>query len=202
MSNATAKTHPKLQTHFHSMEQQLEASTLGMWVFLVTEVMFFGGLFMQIPAIAWLGILMVGAGTIFALVTLPVELNASNRAKIVDWLTRRGGDSPDVGMTDRTLSTAMIAVQGPHVTAGYWGAPEQTAARFEDAAHLLHVLVASPREVHDDLRRGGGLARHLHRPGHGVRPAHDRHRPGPGRGPGLATRYGWAGCRAPCAGPR
>jgi cytochrome c oxidase subunit 3 len=28
------------------MEQQLEASTLGMWIFLVTEVMFFGGLFM------------------------------------------------------------------------------------------------------------------------------------------------------------
>jgi len=48
MSNAvpTAKPHPKLQTHFHSMDQQLEASTLGMWVFLVTEVMFFGGLFM------------------------------------------------------------------------------------------------------------------------------------------------------------
>ena len=28
------------------MEQQAEASTLGMWVFLVTEIMFFGGLFM------------------------------------------------------------------------------------------------------------------------------------------------------------
>lgn len=28
------------------MAQQLEASILGMWVFLVTEVMFFGGLFM------------------------------------------------------------------------------------------------------------------------------------------------------------
>ena len=28
------------------MAQQLEASVLGMWVFLVTEVMFFGGLFM------------------------------------------------------------------------------------------------------------------------------------------------------------
>lgn len=38
--------HPKLQHHFHSMGQQLEASILGMWVFLVTEVMFFGGLFM------------------------------------------------------------------------------------------------------------------------------------------------------------
>ncbi len=28
------------------MEQQFEASILGMWVFLVTEIMFFGGLFM------------------------------------------------------------------------------------------------------------------------------------------------------------
>ena len=38
--------HPNLQHHFYSMEQQLEASILGMWVFLVTEIMFFGGLFM------------------------------------------------------------------------------------------------------------------------------------------------------------
>jgi cytochrome c oxidase subunit 3 len=38
--------HPRLQHHFFSMDQQLEASILGMWVFLVTEIMFFGGLFM------------------------------------------------------------------------------------------------------------------------------------------------------------
>jgi cytochrome c oxidase subunit 3 len=37
--------HPKQQHHFDSMDQQAEASTLGMWVFLVTEIMFFGGLF-------------------------------------------------------------------------------------------------------------------------------------------------------------
>ena len=37
---------PDLQHHFYSMDQQLEASTLGMWVFLVTEIMFFGGMFM------------------------------------------------------------------------------------------------------------------------------------------------------------
>jgi cytochrome c oxidase subunit 3 len=36
--------HPNLQHHFETLEQQHEASTLGMWVFLVTEVMFFGGL--------------------------------------------------------------------------------------------------------------------------------------------------------------
>ena len=38
--------HPYLQHHFDNMAQQAEASTLGMWVFLVTDIMFFGGLFM------------------------------------------------------------------------------------------------------------------------------------------------------------
>ncbi len=38
--------HKALQHHFDNMEQQREAGSLGMWVFLVTEIMFFGGLFM------------------------------------------------------------------------------------------------------------------------------------------------------------
>ncbi len=33
--------------HFVDMEQQRETSTLGMWAFLVTEIMFFGGLFVS-----------------------------------------------------------------------------------------------------------------------------------------------------------
>ncbi len=37
--------HPALAHQFESLEQQKEAATLGMWVFLVTEVLFFGGLF-------------------------------------------------------------------------------------------------------------------------------------------------------------
>ena len=53
MSNAVAHAdahghavhHPKLQHHFETMQQQKEASTLGMWLFLLTEVLFFGGLF-------------------------------------------------------------------------------------------------------------------------------------------------------------
>jgi len=35
-----------IQHHFESADQQKDASTIGMWVFLVTEVMFFGGLFL------------------------------------------------------------------------------------------------------------------------------------------------------------
>ena len=38
--------HSDLQHHFADMEQQKEASTLGMWVFLGTEIMFFGGMFL------------------------------------------------------------------------------------------------------------------------------------------------------------
>ncbi len=39
-------SHPALQHQFDSLAQQKESSSLGMWVFLVTEVMFFGGLFL------------------------------------------------------------------------------------------------------------------------------------------------------------
>jgi cytochrome c oxidase subunit III len=35
------------------MAQQMEASTLGMWTFLVTEIMFFGGLFMAYLVYRW-----------------------------------------------------------------------------------------------------------------------------------------------------
>ncbi len=34
-----------LRHHFASPEQQMDASTLGMWTFLITEVLFFGGMF-------------------------------------------------------------------------------------------------------------------------------------------------------------
>src|SRR5579864_3785341 len=41
----TTDHHPALAHQFDSMEQQQEASTFGMWVFLLTELMMFGGLF-------------------------------------------------------------------------------------------------------------------------------------------------------------
>jgi cytochrome c oxidase subunit 3 len=42
-----------LQHQFESMEQQKEASSLGMWVFLVTEILFFGGLFLAYTIYRW-----------------------------------------------------------------------------------------------------------------------------------------------------
>lgn len=47
MSSPEAKAdNPHLAHHFESLEQQEESCTLGMWLFLAQEVMFFGGLFM------------------------------------------------------------------------------------------------------------------------------------------------------------
>jgi len=36
---------PNLRHHFANAEQQLDSATLGMWTFLITEVLFFGGMF-------------------------------------------------------------------------------------------------------------------------------------------------------------
>lgn len=42
-----ADSHPSYLAHqFDHVEQQRQASTMGIWLFLVTEVMFFGGLFL------------------------------------------------------------------------------------------------------------------------------------------------------------
>lgn len=51
-------------------------STLG-WILIMI------GLVLNMIGIAWLGVFAFSGGTIFALATLPVELNASSRAKVL-----------------------------------------------------------------------------------------------------------------------
>ena len=47
MSDTHSAAHPStLAHHFDTVEQQRESVSLGMWVFLAQEVMFFGGLFL------------------------------------------------------------------------------------------------------------------------------------------------------------
>jgi cytochrome c oxidase subunit 3 len=52
LSNAAAvahdehQHHPRLAHHFESLEQQTESSLFGMWIFLATEILFFGGALM------------------------------------------------------------------------------------------------------------------------------------------------------------
>ncbi len=51
MSELTSN--PGLAHHFEDLEQQHESMTLGMWAFLITEVMFFGGLFTLYAIYRW-----------------------------------------------------------------------------------------------------------------------------------------------------
>ena len=42
-----------LREQFETASQQKDASTLGMWIFLITEVMFFGGMFLAYTVYRW-----------------------------------------------------------------------------------------------------------------------------------------------------
>ncbi len=45
VSHEPSAVEAHLRHHFATPEQQMDASTLGMWTFLITEVLFFGGMF-------------------------------------------------------------------------------------------------------------------------------------------------------------
>ncbi len=47
----------------------------------IAPLVFFGGMMVQSSGIMWIGALMFGASTVFSLITLPVEFDASKRAK-------------------------------------------------------------------------------------------------------------------------
>ena len=54
------------------------AVNIGSWL---GWIMIFAGLLLRMTNLAWLGVLVFSGGAVFALATLPVELNASARAK-------------------------------------------------------------------------------------------------------------------------
>ncbi len=54
------------------------AVNIGSWL---GWIMIFAGLLLRLTNLAWLGVLVFSGGAVFALATLPVELNASARAK-------------------------------------------------------------------------------------------------------------------------
>lgn len=61
------------------------AVQVGSWV---GPLIFLGGMMMNFTSLAWLGLILFGATAVFALVTLPVEFDATRRAKHL--LVQRG----------------------------------------------------------------------------------------------------------------
>ncbi len=95
------------------------ASTWSTWIVLI-------GVFTlaTFPAIYWVGIGMIAASTLFSVVTLPVELNASSRA--LQWLhTSRLLDQQTLPMARKSLA---------------WAARTYVIAALSSVAVLLYYL--------------------------------------------------------------
>ena len=76
-------------------------------------ILIFGGMLLRMTNLAWLGVLVFSGGAVFALATLPVELNASSRAKAL--LTNTGmiiGDDERRGMNNVLNAAALTYVAG------------------------------------------------------------------------------------------
>jgi Zn-dependent membrane protease YugP len=74
-------------------------------------ILIFLGLILNIMNIAWLGVLVFSAGLVFAVATLPVELNASARARVM--LSNSGliyGDEEQRGVSSVLNAAAMTYV--------------------------------------------------------------------------------------------
>ena len=75
MTDAQAQAHDAGLAHqFEDLEQQQEADFLGIWLFLVTEIMFFGGLFAAYAIYRWLYFAAFDGGSHI----LDVRLGAAN----------------------------------------------------------------------------------------------------------------------------
>ncbi len=76
-------------------------------------ILIFLGLFLRMTSLAWIGVIAFSAGAVFALATLPVELNASARAKRL--LVQSGiimGEDEERGVNNVLNAAALTYVAG------------------------------------------------------------------------------------------
>jgi hypothetical protein len=90
------------------------ASQTAPWLFIA-------GVMLQLPTLAWAGIILFGASSVFALITLPVEFNASARAQ--ELLTSQGiirGDEQIAGVRKVLGAAAWTYVAAAVSAIGSW----------------------------------------------------------------------------------
>jgi Zn-dependent membrane protease YugP len=76
---------------------------------------------LQLPTLTWVGIILFGSSSLFAFLTLPVEFNASSRAK--DLLVSQGiirGDEQIVGVQKVLGAAAWTYVAAAVSAIGVW----------------------------------------------------------------------------------
>ena len=164
--------HPALQHHFDTMPQQREAAVLGMWVFLLTEVLFFGGLFIVYTmyrswyyeafaaasksiTISW-GLLntvvLIGSSLTMALAVRSAQTN--QRKATVNWLLATivlGTLFLGVKVIEYADKFEHHHVPGPNFV---WVAEHEGGAAAEGAAHVAAAAGHAPATLGpDELQR-------------------------------------------------
>ena len=90
------------------------ASQIAPWLFIA-------GMMLQLTTLAWVGVILFGSSSLFALITLPVEFNASARAK--ELLVRHGiiqGDEQIAGVQNVLGAAAWTYVAAAVSALGSW----------------------------------------------------------------------------------
>jgi len=90
------------------------ASQIAPWLFIA-------GVLLQLTSLAWVGVVLFGSSSLFALITLPVEFNASARAQksLVDHGIIRGGEQ--IAGVEKVLGAAAWTYVAAAVSAiGSW----------------------------------------------------------------------------------
>ena len=115
----TTEHHPALAHQFDSMAQQQEASTFGMWVFLLTELMMFGGLFTAylIYRIKYYEAFVAGSTSIsvsWGFANTLVLIGSSFTMAMAVWAAQKGNRSWQVRFLIMTmiLGTVFLAIKG------------------------------------------------------------------------------------------
>jgi Zn-dependent membrane protease YugP len=83
--------------------------------------LFVAGMMLQLPTVAWVGVILFGSSSLFALITLPVEFNASARAQ--ELLVKHGiiGGEEQIAGVEKVLGAAAWTYVAAAVSAiGSW----------------------------------------------------------------------------------
>jgi cytochrome c oxidase subunit 3 len=112
-SHAAVEHGPELLHHFSDAEQQRNAASLGMWLFLVTEIMFFGGMFCAYLVYRYWYFGDFGAAS----QTLDIRLGAFNTAVLIGssltvamsiWAAQTGRRKALVGLLLATILLGLV----------------------------------------------------------------------------------------------
>jgi cytochrome c oxidase subunit III len=168
----TSEHHPALVHHFDDMEQQKEASTFGMWVFLLTEIMMFGGLFAGylIYRLKFYDAFVAGSTSIdvmLGFINTLVLLCSSFTMAMAVWAAQKGSRKPQIFWLILTMvfGSAFLGIKAVeyyqkydecHIPGSFIGKPfNATGGPGCEKGNIAEEMQKRARETNEKIERDG-----------------------------------------------